>query len=185
MQKKQIFLILLAVSLLFCLSAQAGKFGYSVDLETLKALEEQSSCPVRITETKIVLECFDLESFSRDGADALVITVKNGSDSVIRSVKVGFIALDGEGLTTDVVSSMTYTPGASPEIKSMVRTDLALAPGESCTLSMRVDYSRFKGVRAMVSEYETDDGTVRVNPDYELWQIYAFGLSSDSSTELD
>ncbi len=187
MRIKRFLSILLMAGLLVSGSAAASRYGYPVDQEVMKALEQQSSCPVRVTEKKIVLECFDRESFSKDGADALVITVTNGSDTVLRSVKIGFIAVDEDGLTTDVASSMSmvYAPGASPEIKTVSREGLALAPGESCAVSTRVDYSRFKTVRAMVSEYETEDGSVVVNPDFERWQVYAFGLSSDSSTELD
>ena len=185
MLKKRILLLALSAVLLACGTAAADKFGYPVDLETMKMLEEQSSFEVRVTEKKVVLGNYDEDAFSGDGADALVVTVENGSGSEISSVEVGFIAVTEEGLTTDVKQSMQLSFGGSPEIKRLVGRNLHLAPGESVALSMRVDYDRFKGVRAMVASCTLPDGTVLVNPDFEQWSTYAYGLSSGSSTELD
>ncbi len=182
---RRFFVILAAVCLLNTVSAAADKYGYAVDADTMKILEEQSACPVRVTGKKVVLECFDEKTFSNEGADALVITVTNRTESVITSVKVGFIALKEDGTTTDVTLNMTYEPRSAPEVKTLARSGLSLAPGESCDISARVDYERFKSVRAMVSEYETENGSVTVNPDYELWQMYAFGRGSAEATELD
>ena len=191
MLQKRGFAVLLLLCLL-CVSFAAAepKYGYPVDIATMKLLEEQSAFPVRITEKKIVLECFDHENFSDKGTDALVFTVTNGTDSVISSVKVGFIALNENGLTTDVeykstLSAIGLNSSSVPELKMLPRSDLSLAPGESCVLSMQVDYDYVKGVRAIVCEYGLADGSVVVNPDFELWQLYAFGLNTESGTELD
>jgi len=189
MLKKQIPALLLLLCLLFTASAQADKYGYAVDIDTMKALEAQSAFPVKVTEKKIVQECFERRSDFNipDSPDALVVTVTNQSDQTLTGVQVGFIALNAEGLTTDVVRSTSLTISLSndpPEIKTLARDDLSLAPGESCIISLRVDYERVRGVRAMVSEYTTAEGTV-ANPDFPLWQTYAFGLGSSNSTELD
>ena len=184
LKKKRVFALLLICCVLTAACASANKFGYAVDAELLRNLEEQSAFPVRVTEKKIVLECFD-RRMGESGADALVITVTNETDKTITGVQVGFIALNEEGLTTDVLDRYTISSlDAAPEIMTMARSELSLAPGESCMLSLRVDYDYVKGVRAMVSGYTTEDGTV-TNPDYDLWQSYAFGLDSSNSTELD
>ena len=182
---RRIFAALLVLCLLGTIPASASKYGYTVDVETMKMLEAQSSCPVHVTEKKIVLGTFDEKAFSDEGADSLVITVINGTDSPIASVTVGFIALKEDNSVTDIKSNLTYQPQGSPEVKRLVRSDLTLAPGESISLSTRVDYGHFKGVRAMVSEYTTEDGSVKINPDYKTWEMYAFGLSSTDATELD
>lgn len=189
MLKKQIPALLLLLCLLFTASAQADKYGYAVDIDTMKALEAQSAFPVKVTEKKIVQDCFDKKTGvgTTDSADALVVTVTNQSDQTLTGVQVGFIALNEKGLTTDVVATSKSSLGLSdntPEIKTLVRDDLSLAPGESCIISLRVDYNRVRGVRAMVSGYTTAEGTV-ANPDFPLWQTYAFGLGSENSTELD
>ena len=189
MLKKQIPALLLLLCLLFTASAQADKYGYAVDIDTMKALEAQSAFPVKVTEKKIVQECFDKKTGvgTTDSADALVVTVTNQSDQTLTGVQVGFIALNEKGLTTDVVATSKSSLGLSdntPEIKTLVRDDLSLAPGESCIISLRVDYNRVRGVRAMVSGYTTAEGAV-ANPDSPLWQTYAFGLGSENSTELD
>ena len=185
MLKKRIPALVLLVCVLFAAAAQADKFGYEVDIPMLKSLEEQSSFPVQVTEKKVVLDTHDEKSFSDDGADSLVITVTNNTDKTLTGLEVGFIAVNENGCTTDVVSSFSiYSPGDSPEVKKAGRDDLSLAPGESIDLPMRVDYECFKGIRAMVIWYKTEDGKVN-NPDYDLWQTYAFGLNSSNSTELD
>ena len=182
---KRFLILLLVICLAACSTAAASKYGYPVDLETMKMLEEQSSFAVRVTEKKVVLENYDVETFSDEGADALVITVTNGSDSEITSLEVGFIAVTEEGKTTDVVRNWDISIGGTPEIKRLVRSDMNLAPGDKTELVARVDYSCFKGVRAMVISCRLADGSVLKNPDYEQWKNYAYGLTSENTTELD
>ena len=182
---KRFLILLLAICLVACSTAAASKYGYPVDLETMKMLEEQSTFPVRVTEKKVVLENYDVETFSDAGADALVITVTNGSGNEITSLEVGFIAVTEEGKTTDVVRNWDISIGGTPEIKRRVRSDMNLAPGDKTELVARVDYSCFKGVRAMVISCRLADGSVLKNPDYEQWKNYAYGLTSENTTELD
>ena len=185
MTGRRFFAVLLVVCLLCTFSASASKYGIKVDTETMKMLEAQSTCPVRVTEKKVVLGTFDVKLFSHDGAASLVITVTNGSDTTLTAVDVGFIALKEDDTTTDTKSNLTYSPMETAEVKHLARSDLSLAPGESCVISTRVDYDYFKGVRAMVCQYTAADGSVVVNPDYKTWEMYAFGLSSTDATELD
>ena len=179
----------LILALCLCGTASAGEYGYEIDPAAMKDCEAASLFDVQVTEKKVVEECFDSSDIFGYQMDALVVTVTNNSSSVISAVTVYFVTYDAENKTTCPTSSGSVTSissaKATPKLNALQRDDLALAPGESCLLSTKVDYENFVGARAMVSEYTAADGTVVANPDFPAWQNLAFGLSAGNVTELD
>ena len=189
---KSLLAAALTLALLTTGAALAGEYGYEIDVAAMKALEEGCPFPVRVTEKKVVEECFDTEGFFDDNDDALVITVTNGSDAEITALKVCFVGYDADQLTRrvqgDDMSIASFN--ASPKINTLSKDGLSVAPGGSCALSMKVDYahdgtSKFVGIRAMVESYTTADGAVVANPQYDEWQNLAFGMAGGNVTELD
>ena len=116
MLKKRIAAVLLLVCVLCACSAGAEKYGYAVDTEAMKALEEACLFPVWVREKKVLLGSYDAGFVTNRDADMLLITVKNDADTTVTSLKLGFIAVDADGLATDVTGdSMTVTPIPFPE----------------------------------------------------------------------
>lgn len=175
---------LLALSLLT--TASAGKYGYAVDVDAMKAAEAADPFPVRVIERKVVEESFSVDLFE-NADDALVITVENGSQDAVAAVKVGFVAYDKDGVTVEVTGELTPYTGlqAEHEIYTLNKDGLSVAPGGRVELVKKVDYSRLHSVRAMVAEYTTESGETVVNPSYAQWQNLAYGLTAGNVTELD
>ena len=176
-----------ALMLLLGCAALAYDYGYAIDVDALKALEADCPFPVVVTEKKVVEECLDTEGFGNSLDDALIFTVTNGSDAGLSAITVCFVAYDAEGNTQNVTAEgLTFTDSsAPPQINTLDKDGLTVAPGESAALSVAVDYSKFVGVRAMVARYTAEDGTVVENPQFAAWQNLAFGLSSEATTVLD
>ena len=187
MKARKMLCVLSALVLLLAVPAAvvAARYGYAIDVDAMKALEASCSFPVCVTEKKIVRECFDVKRLSDESPDALVVTVHNGTDRVVTGLKVGIVAYDEGNLVRNTVRTNSVSYDASPEITYMIKSDISLAPGESCIVTLRVNYSCFSGVRAMVAEYTTEDGASVANLDFGAWQNLAFGLAAGDSTELD
>jgi len=184
---KRILALALILVCICVLPAKAAKYGYKIDVSAMKALENSSAFPVRVILKTVVEENYDTENFN-DPCDQLCLTVENGTAGEISGFKLYFVAYDEAETTKKIDSSgMAYeiSTGAEPELYSMTAAGLSLAAGSSIEAGMPVHWNTFVGVRAFISEYTAADGTVVVNPDFAAWQTMAFGMVSDTSTELD
>ena len=179
--------MLLALLLLLMGTALAADYGYEIDVDAMKALEQSSAFPVQVVEKKVVEECFDT-TLGGDPGDALVLTVKSDvAEGAITGLKLSFVAYDADNCTAYIEGGMKISSlYASPSISSLSREGLELTAGDTCVFSTKVDYDKFVGVRAMVASYTDQAGNTVENPDFEAWQNMAFGLSgSSATTELD
>ena len=192
LQLKRIILLAAVFTLLGSRAASAAKYGYEIDPEAMKTMEEESTFPVKVTEKKVVEECLDVENY--DPSDILSLTVTNGSDTEISAVRIQYVAYDENNRTADIsggraLLQLQFSMGAdtvAPEIYTLGKEELAIQPGESFAISTAVDYGSFTGLRAMVEYYVTSDGTQVDNPSFPMWQNLAYGLEATGNvTELD
>lgn len=179
---------LLALLLLVFLTgaAQAADYGYEIDVPAMKALEEASAFPMRVTEKKVVVEQFDTDNWN-DPTDALMITVANDTNATVTEVRLCYVAYDADNCTCDIEGTSISIPSfdAAPKISSVTKSGISLAPGEKTVFTTKVSFDRFTGLRAIVSQYTDDTGNTVANPDFARWQDMAFGVSGGSVTELD
>ena len=184
---KRVLALALVLVCICVLPVQAAKYGYKIDVSAMKALENSSAFPVRVILKTVVEENYDTENYN-EPCDQLCLTIENGTSGEISGFKLYFVAYD-EAETTKKIdsSSMTYEISSDdqPELYSATAEGLSLAAGSSIEANMPVHWNTFVGVRAFISEYTAADGTVVVNPDFAAWQTLAFGMVSDTSTELD
>ena len=184
------FLRTIALALCLCLSlacaARADAYGYKIDVSAMKALEAADAFPVKVTLKKVVEEYFDTELMDNNG-DLLAFTVENGTDGEVSGFTLYFVAYDDGELTQDITSGIvsSIASGGKPQLSTVTPPDVSIAPGGTYETGLAVNYSRFTGVRAMIADYTLPDGTVVENPAFAAWQTLAYGMVSDSSTELD
>ena len=185
---KRVLLFLLIAVLVWVLPAQASPYGYKIDVSAMKALESSSSFPVRVTQKKVVEECYDTDSMGAP-CDQLSFTVENGCAEEISGFRLFYVAYDETEATQKIDStsgiSFSISSSEGPELYSVAATDLALPARDSIEAGLPVHWKTFVGVRAIISEYTAADGTVVSNPDFPAWQTLAYGMVSDNSTELD
>ena len=192
---KKLLIAALALTLALALTAGllggaalAAKDGYEIDVPAMKALEQGSQFPVRVVLKKVVEEYFTT-SYGDPKTALLSFTLENGSDSEIAAMTIYFVAYDDDSVTRDITPSSGigayYGRNEQPELKTLPLSELAFAPGTTYVTGLAVDWKRFTGVRAIVAEYTTADGTVVQNPDFTAWQTLAFGMVSQGAVELD
>ncbi len=185
---KRCLVYVVVLSLALCLPVSANKFGNKIDVAGMKEIEAAAaeSFPLAITEKKVVEECIDTEDLFEE-TDVLSFTVENRSGKTVTGYTIKFVAYNDEEITTDISGNLISSSSLydSPEIFTLDKTGLELADGEKSVVSVPVSFSRFVGVRAMISDYTDDTGTVTKNPDYPNWENLAFGLAAGNVTELD
>lgn len=183
--------LVMALAAALCGAALALEYGYTVDVEAMRALEQGCAFPVKVLEKKAVEEVFDSSEMMDYNTDALVVTVVNNSESIVSEVRVCLIVYDDSAAVVKPTRSSLASFHEQAEIISLVKSGMALEPGQSCALSMQACYAgsdgtpRFTGARALVAAYTDEAGNVIGNPDYAEWQNLAFGMSGSNVTELD
>ena len=185
---KRCLAYVVVLSLALCLPVSANKFGNKIDVAGMKEIEAAAaeSFPLAITEKKVVEECITTTEMN-DPTDVLSFTVENRSGGTVTGFTIKFVAYNEDEKTTDIKWSRvaSLNVNESPEIFTLDKTDLELADGEMTVVSVPVSFRLFVGVRAMISDYTDDTGTVTKNPGYPNWENLAFGLAAGNVTELD
>ncbi len=178
----------LALMLMVPGSVFAQKYGYKIDVSAMKALEEASAFPVRVVQKKVVEELYDVTDYYLP-ADALTLTVRNNTDTDVTGFAIYWVAYDEEGKTCEIDSESiiaSFSPGtSSPRLYSAELTGNVLPAHSETSYDQRVHWDEFVGVRSIIAWYTDSKGNVISNPDFSLWQTLAYGLTGESSTELD
>ncbi len=177
----------LALALLFCLvfpavsmSEGGEKFSfnsYPVDVDALKALEEQDAFEARVTK-KTVTDRVNASSGTLN-RDILSMTVQNDSSVTISGVVILAVAYNEEKYSAELQSSMLNGLGidgtAKRTISTLVFDSLAIAPGTAGILTAPCAHYNFTGVRVLVAQYTDAEGRSYTNDLYPEWQELALG----------
>ena len=103
-------LFLVAALLNISGNARAWKYGYSIDVSAMKALEEASAFPVRVVKKAVMEEAYDVTEYNEPG-DALIFRVRNNSGGEISGFRLFFVAYDDEGKTKEIDSREVFSCG--------------------------------------------------------------------------
>jgi len=183
--KNRLFVRMLAVLLLCALLPAASLADeevflfnkYPVDVDALKALEQEDSFAVRVTK-KVVTD--DVDSSSKLGnRDMLSLTVENKSEKTISTLVILAVAYDDDKKSSQLqnsdVGGVGYAGRAKRTISTLSFDTVSIAPGGFTILSTPCRHGYFTGVRVLVAQYTDSEGNTYTNPLYPEWQELALG----------
>ncbi len=173
--KMRMYVCLALCALLTCalpLSALAFN-NYSLDVDALKALEQQDTFEVKIVK-KTVTDRANSNNFSIP--DILTLDVENGFDKDLAQVSVMVVCYDAENKAQPLQgNSNVLTVRQKRKLYSSTFEDVNAPGGASFQLNIACSHSMFTGARALVAQVVTADGETFTNPIYEQWQELALG----------
>ena len=172
--KKRISSLLLVLLFLFPAAALAFNH-YSLDVDALKAVEQEDTFDVRITR-KVVTD--DVKTDTIYNRDLLSFEITNGSPYTLSQLTILAVCHDEEGKAATLTGSYGYSLiiGSEKRTLQVLTFEPAGAePGAVFTVSVACEHAYFSGVRALVAQITAADGQVFTNPLYERWQEVALG----------
>ncbi|MBR0463504.1 MAG: hypothetical protein IJJ23_03870 [Clostridia bacterium] len=175
--KKSLISVLCLILCLCLWAAPALAFNnYAVDVDALKAVEQQDTFNVKITRKTVT----DKANGDFNNPDILAFEVTNGSDAAIAQIVIALVAHDAEGKAQQIqsagLSAISMNMGTDARrLTEITFTPAGASAGAVFTLSQPCDHGRFTGVRAIVKEYTTESGETIANPLFDEWQEEALG----------
>ena len=144
-----------------------GNDSFLVNVDELKAIAEADAFPVKAESSRAVVDAFS--GYSYEGNDAVAVTVRNNTDKTIASVTVNLCCYDADNRYIEInASAVSYAQQTIYSVCSW--DDLALAPGESQELAVRVrNVEEVSGIQAIVVSYTTADNETADNETVESW----------------
>ena len=173
----------LALILLLCLvsavsTATDYSFNrYSVDVDALKALEQQDTFGVRVVK-KVVTDRVN-SGLRSPTPDMLTLTIQNDSSVTVTGCVILAVAYDENmkaGELQPASSGLASMEGtAKRKISTLVYESLSIAPGTVRIENVPCAHSNFTGVRVIVAQYTDSEGQTYTNELYPEWQELALG----------
>lgn len=152
--------------------------GDPVDVDTLKKIEEDDDCKVKVTKKEIIEDAFS--GFSMAGNDAIVLHITNNDSKAVSKVSIDVLAYDSDNCALALqTGTLSYFGNSEKYVKSFVTNDdVTIEPGATEEIALRTTKGRITGVRCIVSSYEIDGKEVK-NDNAETWYKSAYiGKSS-------
>ena len=144
-----------------------------------------SKMPVSVTSASYYVQSNELKALY---PDMLLATYQNNTEENVRYVEVTFAAWDRNGLPIKLATILSdgYAMTVSFDGVNLVPGASSLG-NQGMELADDIDWSNIATVQAIVSAYESYEGTEWDNPLYDLWAEHVAGqpLNKDATFDVD
>ncbi len=169
--------LILLFSLISAVSADQYSFNsYPVDVDAMKALEQQDTFGVRVVK-KVVTDHVN-SSLRSANPDMLSLTIQNDSSVTVTECVILAVAYDQDRMSADLQPSsqlIAMNGTAKRTISTFPLDKLDIAPGTMLIKNIACHHSGFTGVRVIVAQYTDSEGQIYTNELYPEWQELALG----------
>ncbi|NBJ64195.1 hypothetical protein D5266_03205 [bacterium c-19] len=179
MIKKLFFVLCLLCALSGCKIGEKSINEHESNVDTAEALEQViNKQEVHIVKTNYIVQDTKIKILFPDTLQAVI---KNNSKDKIKNVVVSFAAWDENNEPVKLKRSIDFTEGAYVREITLKNIDLAsgatFAEEDGFGLNEKCSVHTFK---AIVKSYETDEGAIWENPQYNNWVNMYSGVNYSS-----